>query len=361
MPRLTSIICNFNHAPHLPESVGAMLAQVRPEDQLILVDDGSTDDSVRVIEGLTDGRAEVLFLRNESNRGLLWSMERAVAAADGDYLYLGSADDYVLPGFFAKAMQAAEAHPGTGLIFGGFVAENETTHFKVRCRIPGWGDGHLDGNAFRKEAFEHWTRTTSFTPTAVYRTDAFRQVGGYRADLTFMADNFAAWSVGCRYGAYYLDHLCTNFRCSSNSYGNRLQRDLVALRQAIELTASAMRREEFSDCFPPAFVEHWETETLKAACVPYTLDHVRQAFVSSANWRSPFYMTLAGVVATLMPRFGKQLKTSPLDTYIVNNPHELVTALIALSSWRRPTSKLVALVMSCVLSLQRLKSSSRGT
>ena len=58
-------LTNYNHARYLPQSLGALLAQSRPADELIVIDDASTDNSIEVIQDLVSQAPYVTFLRNE--------------------------------------------------------------------------------------------------------------------------------------------------------------------------------------------------------------------------------------------------------------------------------------------------------
>src|SRR5437868_7050033 len=114
-PTLSVIMPNYNHGHFLPEALDAILSQSWPADEVLIVDDASTDDSVEVIEGFARKHASVRLLRNERNMGAVYSGRRVFDAATGDYLYPSAADDRVQPGFFAKSMELLAQHPQAGL------------------------------------------------------------------------------------------------------------------------------------------------------------------------------------------------------------------------------------------------------
>ncbi|MEO7318125.1 MAG: glycosyltransferase family A protein [Chthoniobacteraceae bacterium] len=85
----------YNRAATLPRCVRSVLAQTFTDWELIAVDDGSADDSIRVLESF--GEARIRVLRHERNRGPAAARNTAIAAARGEYLALIDSDDEWLP------------------------------------------------------------------------------------------------------------------------------------------------------------------------------------------------------------------------------------------------------------------------
>jgi glycosyltransferase involved in cell wall biosynthesis len=81
----------YNGARFVGEQIASILPQLGPEDELVIVDDCSKDRSVAIIEALGDPR--IKLLRNEHNRGVLKTFERALANSSGDLIFLCDQDD----------------------------------------------------------------------------------------------------------------------------------------------------------------------------------------------------------------------------------------------------------------------------
>lgn len=92
-PRFSVIIPNFNHAASLAQAIESVLAQSYPAHEIIVVDDGSTDDSRSVIDRYA-GRVRAIF---QDNAGVSAARNRAVENAEGDWLAFLDADDVFLP------------------------------------------------------------------------------------------------------------------------------------------------------------------------------------------------------------------------------------------------------------------------
>src|SRR4051794_29900976 len=86
------IIPTFNHAHFLADAIGSVLAQTRAADEIIVVDDGSTDDPAAVVAEFR----EVRFIR-QNNRGLSAARNTGLASCATRYVVFLDADDRLLP------------------------------------------------------------------------------------------------------------------------------------------------------------------------------------------------------------------------------------------------------------------------
>lgn len=96
-PVVSVVMAVFNDAEYLHESVPSILAQTLKDLEFIVVDDGSTDDSLGVLQGYAEQDSRVRIIRNEENMGLASSLNRGIAAARGQYVARMDADDICLP------------------------------------------------------------------------------------------------------------------------------------------------------------------------------------------------------------------------------------------------------------------------
>src|ERR1700730_1571088 len=112
---LSVVLPNFNHGVHLDRSLGALLAQERAPDEIIVIDDASTDDSLTILARYASAWPSVKILANALNQGALASLQQGLEAARGRYVYFAAADDWVMPGFFALGIEMLVANPQRGL------------------------------------------------------------------------------------------------------------------------------------------------------------------------------------------------------------------------------------------------------
>src|SRR6185436_11843228 len=102
LPTLSIIIPNYNHGHCLPVAVNAILQQSAQPLEVIIIDDGSTDQSVEIIQELARRHPVIQFHHNEKNEGVLFTINRGIDLARGEYVFSSSADDEILPSFLEK-------------------------------------------------------------------------------------------------------------------------------------------------------------------------------------------------------------------------------------------------------------------
>lgn len=307
MPALTAILCNYNYASQVGRAIEAMLSQSRPPDELIIVDDASTDDSRAVIERYAAGSSRVRFLQNERNLGWHGSSARALALATGDYVYNGAADDYVLPGFFESVCGLMDRHPQAGVGCA-----------KVVTALP-------DGRHIRSDGIRRWTEavylsplnflhdvldveppTHSLSSATIYRREWLLKVGGWRIELGSWADTFAIRAIGLQTGLCYAPRdgavWLINPTGMSQSTMSNPTKVLKLLRQA----AALMRSPEFAPVFPADHVDRWEdgyvealvTQQLQPAIDGYqAVQQVCRQTAAQSSWP---VRCLLGVIRRLM-------------------------------------------------------------
>jgi glycosyltransferase involved in cell wall biosynthesis len=99
VPRRASLsvaIATYNGERFLAKQLHSILSQLGAGDEVVVVDDASTDHTLEVIASCGDGRVRVL--RNERNAGVFEAFERALGATQGDIVFLSDQDDIWLPG-----------------------------------------------------------------------------------------------------------------------------------------------------------------------------------------------------------------------------------------------------------------------
>src|SRR5580692_3883219 len=183
-PTLSVVLPNYNHARFVGRALTALLAQERAADEIIVIDDGSTDHSVRVIDEFAARAPTIRVLYNDKNVGVIATLQRGLEAARGKYVYFAASDDWVFPGFFALALRRLEAEPGVGLFCGEAMLIDGTSNrpFAVRPAVrPRMSAGPIDVAAVNKSLrlTDNWILTGS----TVFRRGYVTWAGGFDARL----------------------------------------------------------------------------------------------------------------------------------------------------------------------------------
>lgn len=263
-PTLSVILPNYNHAQYVGRALGAILSQSLGPTELIVLDDGSTDDSVSVIEGFAASHLNVRFLRNDRNRGVAYSIVRGQEYATGDYVYYAAADDEVLPGFFEGALGLAGRHPDAGILFGKVQYVDVDGKLIFEAGNKRWASElYAPPEVFRRDFLEArpsegGSALELLSSATIYRRSHLTESGGFRPELECASDAFAIISVGMKYGACYVPRPCCRFQISDQSYANRMWKSSPTMRAIFAAGARLMREPELRDRFPEDFVVRWE-------------------------------------------------------------------------------------------------------
>lgn len=116
-PSFSVVMPCYNAAAHLARSVGSVLAQTEPGWELIVVDDGSTDNSRDLVAAFNDSRIRLVA---QANQGASAARNRGVAEARGEFLAFLDADDVWAPEFLAQLSTALRARPDAALAYCGW-------------------------------------------------------------------------------------------------------------------------------------------------------------------------------------------------------------------------------------------------
>ncbi|HLH77677.1 MAG TPA: glycosyltransferase [Candidatus Binataceae bacterium] len=269
-PRLSVIMPNYNHAHYLPISLRAIFAQSHPPAEVIVIDDASTDRSLEVLGQLGREFPTLRVIRQQSRQGPLVAVNRAARQACGQYLFYASADDQVLPDFFATAIETLQRYPRAGLCcssVAGFSDEQPQLSY-TRLRYKG-ERAYLDpaevARAERREFSIVRPRLGLIaTFTALMRASAVHEIGQYPPDLGFLSDGFLAHLIAFRHGICLLPDLYfAAYRGNPNSYATAMRRrprevKAVATR-ALSLLAGAyadLQPYFYQSCYLREFALH---------------------------------------------------------------------------------------------------------
>ncbi len=109
MAKVSIIVPSYNHARFIPACVESVLAQTFEDWEMIIVDDGSSDNSVEIWKSYSDPRIQVL--KNESNLGTYGTQNRAVSLAKSDLIAVLNSDDFWEPEKLTLQLDLIEKYP----------------------------------------------------------------------------------------------------------------------------------------------------------------------------------------------------------------------------------------------------------
>lgn len=304
MPSITVLVPSYNHAPFIERTLRSIFAQTLQPEKLIVIDDGSKDESVPVIEKtLKDCSFDFEFISRE-NRGLCATLNEGLAKTDTEYFaYLGS-DDIWLPGFLKEQSNLLDTRPDAVLAFGhAYLIDEEDNIIDRTDNWTPFADGNMLPHLLRGEIFS--------SPTVLYRTGALKAHG---------------WNEDARLEDYEL-YL-------------KLSRDGEFARN--EKTLSAWRQHETntSDNFPLMLREQLEAQDRAAGILNMThaeLDEVQM----TRKFRAIFDMVRAGYKREALALFWETRGHGPLMETLKLLPRFAVPQ--ALFQWNRRRKRAAAI------------------
>jgi glycosyltransferase involved in cell wall biosynthesis len=173
-PLVTVVIPCYNQAHFLGEAIESVLSQTYPHHEIVVVDDGSTDDTSEVAS-----RYPSVRLIRQENRGLSAARNAGLAQSRGEHVVFLDSDDRLLPEALEVGVRELEAHPRCAFVFGR------------------WNNIAMDGSARPTPHRPHVERDHYLTllhschirmHAVVYRKSIFETVGGFDTSLSASED-----------------------------------------------------------------------------------------------------------------------------------------------------------------------------
>lgn len=237
MATIAVVIPAYNAEATLPDTLASVLAQTWTDFELIVVNDGSQDGTLALLEGVTDPRLRIL---SQENGGPQASRNRGLAAVTSPYVAFLDADDLWAPEKLASQLGALEAHPTAA------VAYSWTDVIDGAGRVIERGDRtQAQGRVF-KALLEHNFLGSGSNP--LMRTAAIRAVGGFDRAIVAGQDWDMWLTLAAAYEFVGVPQVQVFYRkvAHSQSWSSNLRRQERGLRQVM---AKHLARSEF----PPAY------------------------------------------------------------------------------------------------------------
>lgn len=214
-PLVSVVVSSYNHAPYIEDCLLSILQQDYPNIELLVVDDGSTDDSVTRIRRLQEQYG--FEFQTQTNRGLTATLNAAFSRAKGEWLAPFGSDDIMLPERLSSQIAHVLDKPEIGICGGNIELINSDGSSRPqkeqRPNIP-----------FRRLCFEDvflGEKPGIAAPTMLIRRSAFEEVGGFDPDIRLEDLYIQLQITRAGYVIDALDAVLAKYRKHpSNSYKN---------------------------------------------------------------------------------------------------------------------------------------------
>ncbi len=184
-PRVSVIIPCYNQATLLGQAVDSCLAQTWESMEIIVVNDGSPDDTAAVAGRLAQEHAGRVVVLDQPNQGLAAARNNAVAASRGEYILPLDADDMFEPDMVRACAGLLDARPDLG------IAYTLCRYFGDVESVPTWVVSWDPGLLCVKDILCY---------ASMYRRELFDAIGGYRTDMEWGYEDWEFWVRAARHG-----------------------------------------------------------------------------------------------------------------------------------------------------------------
>lgn len=170
MPKVSVIMGVYNTGKKeiLEKAINSILNQTFKDFEFIICDDGSTDDTLKLIQEICKNDNRVIIIRNEKNMGLAYTLNKCLEIAKGEYIARMDADDESMLNRFEKQVTVLDMHKEIGVI---------NTNAYLFDEKGNWGK--LEYNEFiKKEDFLY--NNPIIHPAVMVRKTAYNLVNNYR-------------------------------------------------------------------------------------------------------------------------------------------------------------------------------------
>jgi Glycosyl transferase family 2 len=225
MPAVSVVMPVRDGAAFLKSAISSVLMQSFSRFELIIVDDGSTDDSAAIAGAETDRRVRVF---SQPATGISAALNNGIATATGQYIARMDADDVAAPERLAKQVSVLRANSRISAVGSGYLVID--THGRRLHEVS----PPTEPDDIRRQLL---TRNCMAHPTMMIRRDALLDVGGYRAGFP-LCEDYDLWlrlseiSDLCNIGEPLLAYRRHDRQISSRNLEQRIISEIAVLRHA---------------------------------------------------------------------------------------------------------------------------------
>ncbi len=250
MPRVSVVIPTYNRENYITETIESVLAQTYRDFEIIVVDDGSTDNTRQAVGTFRDD-SRVNYIYQE-NQGVSAARNTAIRASRGEYIAILDSDDIWLKDALEKRVEVLDKYPGVGLVFGqSRLMDADGTVYRVRGSSFMNSSGIVDRTAQIKELLFG----CNILPSAsMIRGSCFDEVGVFHNDLTFAEDRLLFIRLTKRYQVAYISEPLVKYRIHPGSL------QFNADPRTVEKAYALMLHEVFDDPALASRFASWKSQ-----------------------------------------------------------------------------------------------------
>lgn len=246
---ISVVVPCHNDGRYLPLLVKRLFEQSHKPEEVLVIDDASTDDTAQIIAALSAENPRVKVHRNPQNLGVIRSINKGVDLATSQFIYMTGCDDFPLEGLFEKSIALLDKYPEAPVCFSNPCSWEEDLLF-VNEHLPvtlqgkyGYLTPSETSTALSSMPFVH-------PHSGLIRRADLLEIGVYDPALEASADWFAWLTLMFRKGCCYIPEPLSLWRVRRNSYLATAFEDKNRKKAIVERAFEKILSTEMADIYP---------------------------------------------------------------------------------------------------------------
>jgi len=228
-PSICVVVPNYNDVAHLPRCLNSILNQTVKADQIVFVDDHSTDQSVKVAREQLNSVENAIIILNANNLGTMGALNEGLKNAKTDYVLFLASNDYLADELIQHAKRSLQEYinPGVWSALVWVADENGRRKYIYPTPIVSFTEKFFDPKQCNRLAIQHGNWFTG--PTLIYHRETLQSIGGFDIKSRGLADLLAALTISSIRGAVFCPKPLGIMRKHANGYlyNTLINRDIV--------------------------------------------------------------------------------------------------------------------------------------
>ena len=230
---ITYLVSNYNKGPYLADCLASLHAQSSPHWRCLICDDGSTDDSLAMIDPWLGDK--IRLLQNAQNQGVIYTLSRLIAEAPTDIVGVLDADDALYPEATAMILETYAQNPQAGFIYSNW------TDYSADLRTPlRPGSAHA--------LYPGWTLLTAGIVPAIrtFRVSTYRRTPGIDSAALYAEDMDLIYKLEEVTPPFFVNRELYKYRQLPDSQSHHPQKREAMLRSTLRVYRNALKRRNIS-------------------------------------------------------------------------------------------------------------------
>jgi glycosyltransferase involved in cell wall biosynthesis len=225
-PLVSIIALCYNHEPYVTETLQSIINQTYTQWELVIMDDGSSDGSVKMInEWIDQAEISCKFIPHEVNKGICKTLNEALEHCNGDFIQIIACDDILFPEKLEKQVELFENSSNkVAVVYSDAHLINDQGEKLNKTNI-----GESVGEAFsslRENIYEALLKGNNFIPagTALIRAKVIEKVGRYDEELSY--EDLDMWlRISKDYEFLFSEYISVYYRWHGENLSKKIYRN----------------------------------------------------------------------------------------------------------------------------------------